>query len=258
MEQNLQDVRVSGAGKISGGKYRNVKISGAGTISGDVECISFETSGASNVNGSVNAKEVTVSGASNINGDVKATEVKLSGASEIKGNLDAEEIRISGGSDIKGNITTKKIKVSGASHIRGNLQAEEVEVSGSVEIKEDCEAENFRARGGFEIGGLLNAGNVEVSIYGRCRVREIGGEKIDIRKGTANILESIIKYIFVQGERLTTSVIEGDDVYLEATTAKIVRGNNVTIGPDCNIDAVEYRNTISIAQDSTVKTQKNI
>ena len=68
----------------------------------------------------------------------------------------------------------------------------------------------------------------------------------------------MIKYIFVQGERLTTSVIEGDDIYLEATTAKIVRGNNVTIGSDCNIELVEYRNTITVAPDSKVNEQRDI
>jgi len=241
MEQNLQDVKVSGAGKIGGGKYRDVKISGAGSVSGDIECISFDTSGASTVNGNIKTKNL-----------------EISGATDIKGNVEAENIKVSGGSDMKGNVVTKTFKISGASKIRGSLQAEEVDISGSVEIKEDCEAEKFKARGGFEIGGLLNAGDIEVSIYGRCRVREIGGEKIDIRRGSGNILAKMIKYIFVQGERLTTSVIEGDDIYLEATTAKIVRGNNVTIASDCNIELVEYRSTISVAPDSKVTDQRNI
>lgn len=241
MEENLQDVKVSGAGTIGGGKYRDVKISGAGSVSGDIECVSFDTSGASTVNGNIKTKNLGVSG-----------------ATEIKGNIEAENIKISGGSDIKGDVVTKSIKVSGASKIRGSLHAEEVDISGSVEIKEDCEAEHFKARGGFEIGGLLNAGDIDIAIYGRCRVREIGGEKIDIRRGSGNIIAKVIKYIFIQGERLTTSVIEGDDIYLEATTAKIVRGNNVTIGSDCNIELVEYRTKISVAPDAKVNDQRNI
>jgi cytoskeletal protein CcmA (bactofilin family) len=241
MEQNLQDVKVSGTGNIGGGKYRDVKISGAGSISGDVDCVSFNTSGASTVNGNLKTKILEVSG-----------------ASDMKGNVEAESIKVSGGSNIKGDVVTKTIKISGASKIRGSLHAEEVDISGSVEIKEDCEAERFKAKGGFEIGGLLNAGDIDVTIYGRCRVREIGGEKIDIRRGGGNILAKVIKYIFVQGERLITSVIEGDDIYLEATTAKIVRGNNVTIGSDCNIELVEYRNKISVAADSKVNDQRNI
>jgi cytoskeletal protein CcmA (bactofilin family) len=241
MEENLHDLKMSGAGNVAGGKYRDVKISGAGSISGDIECVSFDTSGASTVNGNVKTKIFGVSG-----------------AAEIKGNVEAENVKISGGSRIKGDVVTKTIKISGASKIKGSLHAEEVDISGSVEIKEDCEAEHFKAKGGFEIGGLLNAGEVDITIYGRCRAREIGGEKIDIRRGGGNIFAKVIKYIFTQGEILTTSVIEGDDIYLEATTAKIVRGNNVTMGSDCNIELVEYRNKISVAPDSKVNDQRNI
>ena len=32
-----------------------------------------------------------------------------------------------------------------------------------------------------------------------------------------------------------TSIIEGDDIYLERTVAEIVRGNNVTIGRDVKL-----------------------
>lgn len=34
---------------------------------------------------------------------------------------------------------------------------------------------------------------------------------------------------------LQTSIIEGDDIYLEHTIAEVVRGNNVTIGPDVKL-----------------------
>lgn len=36
--------------------------------------------------------------------------------------------------------------------------------------------------------------------------------------------------------------IEGDDIHLELTRARVVRGNNVSIGSGCDIDLVEYKN----------------
>ena len=239
MENNLQDAKISGAGSLGGGKYKDVKISGAGNVNGDIECNEFSTSGASNVNGNVKAKTV-----------------KVSGATDIKGNIEAEEIKVSGGAELRGNVKTKEIKISGATKIKGSLSAETVSISGSVNISEDCEAESFTAKGGFDIGGLLNADTIEISIGGRCRAREIGGGKIDVRKFGGNFLAEMLKYIFVQGETLVTSVIEGDDIYLESTTAKIVRGNNVTIGPNCNIEIVEYRNTVIVDKESKVATKK--
>jgi cytoskeletal protein CcmA (bactofilin family) len=41
-----------------------------------------------------------------------------------------------------------------------------VEISGAVKIGRDCEAETFKARGGFDIGGLLNADDIQIGVYG--------------------------------------------------------------------------------------------
>lgn len=238
MEQNYGDLSVSGAGSVGGGKYNNVKISGAGNINGDIECTLFRSSGASETKGNVNAKII-----------------EISGASDIKGNVEAEEIKISGASNIKGNVTTKKIRVSGASEIKGSLHAEEIEIRGAIDIKEDCEAETFSASGGFDIGGLLNAGNIEIRVHGKCRVREIGGEKIDVRKDDGSFLGKVMS-VFSLGEKLITGIIEGDEIYLENTNAKIVRGNNVIIGPNCNIETIEYRNSINVDASSKVNSKR--
>lgn len=236
---NLGDLRISGAGNATGGKFNIVKISGAGDINGDVECEEFHSSGASDLKGSL-----------------KANIVRVSGKSDIRGNVTAEEIRISGASDIRGDVTTKKINVSGSSDIKGNLRGEYVEISGASDIKGDCDAETFNARGGFDIGGLLNSDIVNIEIYGRCRVREIGGEKVKVViGGDAGFLNKIVKYIFNRKEMLETSIIEADDIYLERTKCKIVRGNNVVIGPECEIGTVEYKCSIEVSTDSKVEKQ---
>lgn len=237
MENNLGDLKISGAGSASGGKFNMVKLSGASEIKGDIECV-----------------ELHSSGASDIKGNVKAKIVKTSGASKIVGNVSAEEIRSSGASDIKGDVNTSRIKSSGASDIKGNLHAEEVEISGASSINGDCEAETFKARGGFDIGGLLNAGIIDIEVNGKCRVREIGGESIKVYNGKnyGGILTKIIKYLSNQEERLITSIIEGDEIYLEVTDAKIVRGNTVEIGPGCKIETIEYRDSIKISNEAQV------
>jgi cytoskeletal protein CcmA (bactofilin family) len=109
----------------------------------------------------------------------------------------------------------------------------------------------FAARGIFEIGGLLNAGQLDIKLYRDCRAKEIGGEKIRIRK--ASLLHAF-SFFFKPSPhaRLTASVIEGDDIYLENTTAKAVRGNRVTIGPGCKIGTVEYKEHFEQKKDSIV------
>jgi cytoskeletal protein CcmA (bactofilin family) len=117
------------------------------------------------------------------------------------------------------------------------------------------EAEVFLAKGSFTIGGLLNAGQIDIILYGGCRAKEIGGEKITVKKpGIAHKLKRLIfSYIFRVNVDLQADVIEGDEIYLEHTYAKIVRGNNVTIGPGCDIEVVEYKNNFHEQKGAIVK-----
>ncbi|AKN30033.1 integral membrane protein CcmA involved in cell shape determination [Clostridium carboxidivorans P7] len=234
MEEKLVDMKISGSGKISGGKYNEVKISGSAKVEGDIECYTYKCSGSSSVNG-----------------NAKAETVGISGSTKITGDLDTDEITVSGSLHILGDVNARKVKISGSSDIGGSLHTEDIQISGSVSIDGDCEAENFNARGGFKIGGLLNAGNVDIEMYGNCRVKDIGGENIKVRLGKGHFFGKMLN-LFMDSKGLEAGTIEGDDIFLENTTAKIVRGNNVTIGDNCSIETVEYRNKINI--DSNSKT----
>lgn len=241
METGLQDLKISGSGEAAGGKYNNVRISGSGEIRGDVECNEYHASGASALIGNLIAKKVSTSG-----------------ASDIKGNVTAEEIETSGASDISGDVKAKRIEISGASDIKGNLSAEYVEVHGASDVKGDCEAEYFEAHGGFDIGGLLNAEKIDIKVDGQCRVREIGCETINVR-GTMGVSGSTTKFfkqILNHDDRLECSIIEGDNIHLENTTASIVRANNVEIGYGCEIGLIEYKESINISTESRVKEQR--
>lgn len=276
-QQNRGDLNISGFGSANGGSYYNVNISGGGNVTGDVECSELKISGVGNIKGNVTAEnarisgsanvkgsltvsdEIVVSGAGDIDGDVKARYIKTSGACKIKGNLDAEELVVSGTTTVGGNAEARKVKISGSTNVHGNLRGEEVEIKGAADIGGDLECESFSANGGFKIGGLLNAGEIDIKIFYKSSVNEIGGEKITIAKsnGFAEI-GRFIKNLFNIKEYLVTQCIEGDDIYIENTVAKVVRGNNVTIGPDCDIDLVEYRNELKVSSESRVNNQQKI
>lgn len=239
MEQNLQDIKISGSGTASGGKYNDIKISGSGHINGDVECNNFKTSGSSKMEGNIKSKLISVSGSVHITGNTESEEIKVSGSIKIDGDAKSAKVNISGGADFD-----------------GNLHAEEIDVSGGIKIKNDCEAELFKARGGFSIGGLLNAENVDIRHDGRCTVKEIGGEHIEIKLGNGfNLFSKVVKYLFSDVGMLETASIEGDDIYLEGTEAKVVRGNKITIGRDCRIGRVEYKDSLNLQDNAVVKEQ---
>jgi cytoskeletal protein CcmA (bactofilin family) len=224
MKKSIGDLKINGSGSAAGGKYDSVIINGNGKISGDLNCIYLK-----------------INGHGNVDGNVKADSVKVNGNNLIKGNLEAEKVKINGTADIKGNLSVEK-----------------AETYGSINVDGDCNAEFFKIEGTFAIEGLLNAGELELSLYGSSKSREIGGEKITVKKKGKYDFLGLKDMIMSsgRGKELTADIIEGDDIYLENTSAKIVRGNNIELGPGCEIEMVEYKNSFKQGEKAEVGTHR--
>jgi cytoskeletal protein CcmA (bactofilin family) len=237
------DLKISGSGTVGGGVFNDVKISGSGKITSDIEC-----------------NDLGVSGSAHIEGAIKATNIHVSGAAHIHGKVDAQNFKISGAADCDGDANCKFLKVSGAFKCGGNLVGENIEVSGGIEVSKDINAESFNVNGSFKTNGMLNADNIEVKLHHwKTNVKEIGGSKISIKKSD-DFFTGLLRTVFSFGENtiLETETIEGDDIYLEYTSAKVVRGNIVKLGAGCKIDLVEYKTSLEKASDCIVKEEKHL
>ncbi|MDA8334212.1 MAG: cell shape determination protein CcmA [Peptococcaceae bacterium] len=241
MENEVRNnLEISGAGSASGGVFGNVLIEGTAKITGDIDCLNFNVDGVARVHGNITAKDG-----------------RINGVAIVKGAWHSDGLAVSGFSKIAGDIAVKRMSVGGFSRLDSNIAAEEVEISGHVKIKGDCQSETFTSRGVFHIGGMLNAGDIDVLSPGGTRVREIGGEKVTVRGNNPNILTRLLASIlFHSTAGLVAETIEADDVYLEYSTVQVVRGNNVRLGPGCHIDLVEYRDVLERNDDSQVKELK--
>lgn len=256
----LGDLKISGSGSAGGGKFNTVSISGSGEINGDVECNDLNTSGSSRINGNVKALSVSTSGSSKVIGRVEADTLKTSGSCKIEGNAAVKELKSSGSTKITGDLTGKTFHVSGSAKIEGDIHLEEFKISGGVNVGKDCEVERFKASGSFTIGGLLNGDVIDITLHGRCSVREIGGEKITVKNGRESMF-GLVKLLefFKPFERiLEVETIEGDEVFVECTKAKVVRGNNVVIGEGSSIDVVEYTGTLEVKTGAKVLERKKV
>jgi cytoskeletal protein CcmA (bactofilin family) len=194
--------------------------------------------------------DLNLSGVGTASGGVYRN-VKIEGVGRVNGDVECEQLDMSGVANISGNVKAKKMKINGKSSIHGDITAEELHIEGSVKMEGNCEAESFFAAGSFQLAGLLNAGKIEIQLYGPSRIREIGGEtiRIDRERGFG---------LFARFKKLTVEIIEGDEVYLENTKADVVRGGKVSIGPGCEIDLVEYRVDFEQAKDAKVATHKQM
>lgn len=236
-QDNRPDLVIHGSVHASGGVYREVNVQGFGKIKGDVECL-----------------DLHCAGHVSIDGDVQATRVKVEGNATVRGAMKVENMEVYGQVDVNGDVDFTHLRVDGSAKVHGNMSGEEIQLRGFLKSTGDCEAELFKAKGAFTIGGLLNAGRVEIDLHGGCEAREIGGEHIEVRKAGNSTLNKLIKHIF--NNTLSVDTVEGDEIYLEYTRAKVVRGNNIEIGPGCEIDLVEYTGEFRKDNDSLVKEHR--
>lgn len=239
METNKRgDLTINGLGASNGGEFNRVTLNGKGTVNTDIECVDFESNG----NGYVR-------------GNLRAQSAKISGNGKISGNLDCHVLNVEGRGKVEKNAVVNKVKISGSTTIGGSLKSEEVRVRGRLTVGEDCETEVFKAECHFSIGGLLNADQVDVRIYGECKAAEIGGQTILIKQ-KSSLMGNLFKSFFQNS--LNVDVIEGDHIEIENTNAKIVRGNHVTIGPNCTIGLVEYTGTFIKDKKAMVQDSKKL
>jgi cytoskeletal protein CcmA (bactofilin family) len=227
MEQKTRrDLTISGIMGGQGGTYHSVNLHGVGKINGHLDCIDFHCHGRVNIQGGVKAEQIA-----EIHGDAR----------------------------IAGNLESGQVKVHGKTNVGGSVSGEEIKIHGFLKVNSHCDAESFSTRGGFRINGLLNAGTIDIQLYAPCEAKEIGGGTIRIQKpGMASPFSKFIRSILPKIDVLTAETIEGDDIYLENTRAKVVRGTNVTIGPGCKIDIVEYKQHFDQDKNANVLKSRRV
>lgn len=236
--KNRGDLVINGFGASNGGQFQVVTINGRGTVNNDLECV-----------------ELDCNGSGVINGNVVSEKAKVNGYMRFKGNIDSKLLSIDGSAKIDKNLSAEKVKVSGRATVGGRVKCEEIKIHGTFTVDEDCEAEIFKAESLFTIGGLLNADQIDIKMFGACFAKEIGGQTITVKaKGSlvGNLLKSFFK------PQLETELIEGDKIELENTIAKIVRGNQVRIGANCQIGLVEYRDEFSMDKKAVVAENRKV
>jgi cytoskeletal protein CcmA (bactofilin family) len=237
---NEKNLLITGSSSTTGGLYDRVSIVGEGAIDGDLECSRLKCVGTLDIEGSL-----------------KSGAVNVVGTCTLSGNLDADSMKVSGTAAIGGAVRLKELRCSGTIEAAGNLFSEQLILKGEMKTDGDCEAEVFNAHGMFHIGGLLNAGTLDIKLHGDCKAREIGGERIRVtRASTFNPFSFFFKPS--PHALLTADVIEGDHVHLMNTKAKVVRGNHVIIGSSCEIGLVEYKSHFEQQKGAVVQENRKV
>ena len=259
MESTPRDFKAGGACKLTGGIYKDVSLAGVAKVDGDLTCDSLSVAGSGSLDGNVTTGDCRLSGSAHVHGDLSASILHISGSGRIDGNVKASnELRISGSGKIGGDVASEgEVRISGSTHIGGMLKAVDLRLSGSAHIGHGVECESMTTSGGFTIGGLINAGTLDITLIGNCKADEIGGETVTVRstaERSFNLFGLNLK-LSAGYNTLTANLIEASDIRLERTKATTVRGQSVVVGPGCDIELVEYSDSLTIDESSTVGRQ---
>jgi cytoskeletal protein CcmA (bactofilin family) len=240
MGNNVRHLTVNGSVLTSGGTFHKVAIRGDATINGDLWCHRCKVFGNADVSGNIEAKSFRIFGQANIRGNVQGETIKLFGEMNIRGNAAACDFHL-----------------RGAAHVDGDVTGGTIHGYGEMKVSRNCEADVFSVKGAVEIGSILNAEQVELyPHFADSRIAEIGGKTIHVKRSKAFSILHFLKRFVRDSAKLKAETIEGDDIYLEHTDAKIVRGDRIIIGPGCNIDLVEYHTSFHQDEKATVKEKR--
>lgn len=242
MTYTKMDLKTSGAISIAGGEYGEVKVSASLKVGGDLKCDTMSSSGSAKIEGNLDcAGHVSGSGSTKVEGTAAMGSGSFSGSLVCEQGLRVENaLSCSGSVKVGGNLSCGEGKFSGSCKVAGSVSSQNLRCSGKLETEGGVEAEHFVSSGALEIQGLLNAETVEISISSNCEVGDIGGGTIEVKKEWMGIS-------FGRGRpHLEVRTVEGDAVSLECTRARMVRGKNIRIGRECEIERVEYSGNLVV------------
>lgn len=164
-------------------------------------------------------------------------------------------MRIDGKGTITKDVKATSLKIAGKGTIGGNVTGEEFKINGQATIDGNCEVDTFSSDGQFEVGGLLSADEININIHGTCRAKEIGGQTIKVRHRLGTF-SRLFKSVF--GLQLEAELLEGDNIDIDYAHIRTVRGNNVTVGPNCEIELIEYTGVLTVDKSANVKEIKQV
>ena len=192
---------------------------------------------------------VALSGSAKISGDIKCSAFSAAGslkgeAVECLGNM-----KISGSSKFTKGISAKDLTVSG-SFSCGGIECENLSVKGASMIDgEMFAAESAVLQGAIACNGLLSAERVSIVFGGKTAISAIKGGSVSMTKKR---LAPFAENVHVAGS------VEADESSLTYVNCPRVSGKRVTIGKGCEIDLVQYSETIDISANAYVKKIEKI
>ncbi len=175
----------------------------------------------------------------------------------------AGNIGVVGICNISGGLRSLGAHIVGILHIGRDAEMGMITGNGSLRADHAVKCERMDYGGRTHIGGLLTADDLTLRFDDGGYIRAVRAGNIRIRyephgyhnysmlRGFWNAVRGTEKGCLFMIEK-----IAGRHIDIEHVNAKIIIGDDVVIGKGCIIDSVQYRSTLSVAGDATVKVSR--
>ena len=230
------NIKLSGNGNISEGEYKEIKIMGNATSNGAIKAERIKVMGSAHFNSSIEVKECIVLGNAVIRGNIRAEKFKVNGDLTIVGDCEVNELTVNGKTDIDGMIECNNVVLRGDMILTKACQAKTLKVYGSVDASSDLLGEQISIDGRMRCKGLLSGERVCLHAFEDSYCKEIGATRLVVEKPIYHLLW----FGYGKKNSLSCDLIEADEIELEYTKAKVIRGKQVNLVKQCKVDTLEY------------------
>lgn len=233
---NKGNMKLAGNGEIIEGEYQEIKIMGNAISRGEVKADKIQIMGGAHFNGSIEVGECVIHGNAVIKGNIVADRVKVNGNFNLKGDCRINELTINGKTEVDGVFECNNVILRGDMFITKVCQAKDLIIYGGVRAEADVLGEKITIEGKANCKGLLSAEEIYLHACGDSYCKEIGATKLVVEKPFYHLFW----LRFGKKNSLSCDLIEADEIKLEYTSAKTVRGKQVQLVKECQVDTLEY------------------
>ncbi|WP_375105016.1 hypothetical protein ACDZ28_14230 [Paenibacillus sp. RS8] len=190
--------------------------------------------------------------------------LKVRGSLILQEDIRADTVDVVGHLSAQKNVTTVKLKVSGDCSIGGHCRAEQVinlgglrvqqlqanrlQSSGYFSAAQNVAVETFYAEGAVKIHRLTAGSSIELRLGNRSTIEVMKSSGTITIKPSLKLMNALIPYF----RKLTCETIEGTSIMLYRTTADLVCGEDIIIGPGCSIGEIRYSKSLTVDPKSQV------
>lgn len=176
-------------------------------------------------------------------------EVKFDGISKLKDSLKCKLFSSEGMCKSEAEIIADIVKIEGTFNSKANIKAKKISIEGLAKFeKSSISAEEIKAEGSITCSEFSAD---KIKIDGICKAEKMFGESIEIYS-KSDIVSGVLNF-FNNSDKSKVQLIECTELKADGLIAYTIRASRVKLGKNCEVNLVEYSESVDIHPEAKVK-----